>query len=147
MSVVGMLTGGSSESHDGIAVDADEAAGGSHTAALIEMFEHRERRLLGQMAAVQRRALAFGEAGAAGVAVELSVLLGLAVVSADREIAGIAPAVERAVGILAAEAGEVVHRAQELARMGEMRSGIGTESRHPSYAQSLAGVQLAWDTT
>ena len=28
-----------------------------------------------------------------------------------------------------------------------MRSEDGTEGRHPSYVQSLAKVQLAWDTT
>ena len=114
-----MLSGDPGESHDGVAVDADEATGGSHAATFIEMFEHRERRLFGQMAAVQRRALAFGEAGAAGIAVELPVLLAFAVVAADREVAGIALTVERTVGILAAEAVEVVHGAQGLAVMGQ----------------------------
>src|SRR5512135_1847618 len=98
MSVVGMLSGHAGESHDGVAVDTDEAAGGTHAAAFIEMFEHRESRLFGQMAAVQRRALALGEAGAAGIAVELPVLLGLAVAAADREIARVALTVERTVG-------------------------------------------------
>jgi hypothetical protein len=119
MSVVGMLAGHAGESHDGVAVDTDEAAGGPDAAAFIEMFEHGESRLLGQMAAVQRRALAFGEAGAADVAVELSVLLELAVAAADGEVAGIAPAVEGTAGILAAEAGEVIHGAQGLAVMGQ----------------------------
>jgi hypothetical protein len=61
------------------------------------------------MAAIQRRALALREAGAAGVAVELSELLVFADAAADREVAGVASAVEPAVRILAAEASEVVH--------------------------------------
>ncbi len=70
------------------------------------------------MAAVQRRAFALGEAGTTGVAVELPELLVLAVAAADREVAGVAPAVERAVGILAAETGEIVHGADEPGAMG-----------------------------
>ena len=114
-----MLTSDPGESHDGVAMDADEATGGTDAAAFVEVFEHRERRLLGQMTPVERRALAFGEAGAAGVAIELPVLLELAVVAADREVAGVPPAVALTVGILAAEAGEVVHGADEPSVMGE----------------------------
>ena len=104
-----MLSGGAGQSDDGVAVDADEASGGADAAALVEVLEDGEGLLLGEVAAVQRRALAFGEAGPAGVAVELAELLVLAVAAADREVAGVASAVERTVGILAAEAGEVVH--------------------------------------
>ena len=91
-------------------MDADEPSGLADAAALVEVLEDREGLLLGEMAAVQRRALALGEAGPAGVAVELAELLVLAVAAADREVAGVAPAVERTVGILAAEACEVVHQ-------------------------------------
>ena len=104
-----MLSGGAGQSDDGVAVDADESSGGADAAALVEVLEHGVGLLLGQMAAVERRALALGEAGPAGVAVELSELLVLAESAADREVAGVASAVERTVGILAAEAGEVVH--------------------------------------
>jgi hypothetical protein len=50
-----------------------------------------------------------GEAVLAGVAVEQPDVVLLAVASADREISGVAPSVGGAVGILAAEASEVVH--------------------------------------
>jgi hypothetical protein len=83
MSVVGMLAGDPGEAYDRITVDAHKAFGGSHAAAFFEMVEHREGLFFGAMAAIQRGALAFGEAGAAGVAVELSVLLELAVAAAD----------------------------------------------------------------
>ena len=106
---MGVLSGGAGQSDDGVAVDADEAAGGADAAALVEVFEHRVGLFFGQMAAVERCAFALGEAGPTGVAVELSELLVLAESAADREVAGVAPAVERTVGVLAAEAGEVVH--------------------------------------
>jgi hypothetical protein len=111
MSVVGVLPGGAGQSDDGVAVDADEPPGGADAAALVEVLEDGVGLLLGQVAAVQRRALALGEAGPAGVAVELAGLLVLAESAADREVTGAASAVERAVRILAAEAGEVVHGA------------------------------------
>ena len=104
-----MLPGGAGQSYDGVAVDADESPGGADAAALVEVLEHREGLRLGQMAAVERRAFALGEAGAAAVAVELAELLVLAEAAADREVAGVTSAVERTVRILAAEAREVVH--------------------------------------
>src|SRR5512143_4090381 len=100
MSVVGVLPGGAGQSDDGVAMDTDQSSGGADAAALVEVLEHRVGLLLGQMAAVERRAFAFGEAGPAGVAVELPELLVLAVVAADREVADVAPAVERTVGML-----------------------------------------------
>jgi hypothetical protein len=114
MSVVGVLSGGAGQSDDGVAMDTDQSSGGADAAALVEVLEHRVRLLLRQMAAVERRAFALGEAGPAGVAVKLSELLVLSVVAADGEVAGVASAVERTVGILATEAGEVVHEAQGL---------------------------------
>jgi hypothetical protein len=109
MSVVGVLPGGAGEADDGIAVDADEAPGLADAVALGQVLQDRDGGLLGEVAAIQRRALALREAGAAGVAVELPELLVLAESAADRVVAGVALAVERAVRILAAEAGEVVH--------------------------------------
>jgi hypothetical protein len=86
-----------------------EAPGGSDAAALVEVLEHGEGLLLGEMAMEQGRALALGEAVFAGVAVEQSDVVEFAVAGADREVAGVAPRVEGAVGVLAAEAFEVVH--------------------------------------
>ena len=108
MSVVGVLTGDTGQPDDGVAMDADESSGGADAAALVEVFEDREGLPLGQVAAVERRALALGEAGPAGVAVELSELLVLAESAADREVTGAALTIERTVRILAAEAREVV---------------------------------------
>jgi hypothetical protein len=106
-----MSSGGAGQSDDGVAVDADEPSGGADAAPLVEVFEDGVGLLLGEVAAVERRALALGEAAPAGIAVELPELLVLAESAADREVTGVALTVERTVGILAAEAGEVVHGA------------------------------------
>jgi hypothetical protein len=122
VSVVGVLSGGAGESDDGVAVDADESSGGADAAPLVEVFEHREGPLLGQVAAVQRRALALGEAGAAGVAGELPELLVLAEAAADRAVTGVTAAVEGASRVLAAETCEVVQEADRAGRKGAKAS-------------------------
>jgi hypothetical protein len=113
MSVVGMSPGGVGEAEDGVAVDAEEASGLADAVAFGQVVQDRGGGGLGQMAAVQRGALAFREAGAAGVAVELPELLVLADAAADGEVAGVTPAVEPTSGVLAAETGEVVHGMSE----------------------------------
>jgi hypothetical protein len=112
MSVVGMLSGGAGQSDDGIGLDADETSGLSDAVALSQVVEDGLGGLVGETAAVQGRALAFREAGATGVAIEEPESVLLAVAGADREVAGIASAVEGAVSVLATEAGEIVHGAR-----------------------------------
>jgi hypothetical protein len=90
-------------------MDADEPPGLPDAVALVQVLQDGDGGRLGELAAVQGRALAFGEAGAAAVAVELAELVVLAVAAADGEVAGVTGAVELAVGILAAKAREVVH--------------------------------------
>src|SRR3954452_11843908 len=58
VSVVGMLSGDAGQSDDGVAIDADQPSGGADAAALIEVLEHGEGLLLGEMAVEQGRALA-----------------------------------------------------------------------------------------
>jgi hypothetical protein len=110
MSVVGVIAGGFRQSDDGIAMDPDEAFGLTDAVALGEVLEHGARLLVGESAIEQRRALALGEAGLAGVTVEQTDMIPLAVAGADGEVAGPSSAVEGAIGILATEAGEIVHR-------------------------------------
>jgi hypothetical protein len=109
VSVVGMLSGDAGQPADGVGIDADQASGGADAAALVEVLEHRESPLFGEMAVEQGRALALGEATLAGLAVEQSDLALLAVAGADREVAGVTAAVEGALRVLTAEAREVVH--------------------------------------
>jgi hypothetical protein len=113
MSVVGMITGGAGQSDDGVAMDADEAFGLTDAVALGQVMEHRAGLVVGESAIEQRCALALGEAGLAGVAIEQTDVILLAVAVADREVAGPALAVKGAVGILATEAGEIVHRGRK----------------------------------
>jgi hypothetical protein len=107
--VSGVLSGQAGQPHDGIAMDPDEAFGLADTVAFDEMLQDGDDFLRGQAGVGERGALAFGKSALAGVAIEQSDLLMPAVAVADREIAGVASAVERAFGVLAAEAREVVH--------------------------------------
>ena len=144
---MGVLSGGTGESDDGVAMDADESSGGTDAAALVEVLQHGVGLFLRQMAAVERCAFSLGEAGAAGVAVELTELPVLAEPAADREVAGVTLAVERTGQILAAEAREVVHGVGWLGMPGRDETNGGSGRRHPSYVESLTMVQLTWDTT
>ena len=114
-----MPPGEAGQSDHGVGLDADEASGLSDAVALGQVVEDGDGGFIGEPATVQGCALALGEAGAAGVAVELAELLVLAVAAADREIAGVAPAVEPTVGIVAAEAGQVVHGVSGLGASGQ----------------------------
>ena len=109
MSVAGMLSGQFRQADDRIAVDLDQASSLSNAAALGEVLEHGAGLLLGQVGVEKRRALALGEARLAGVAIEQPDVVLFAVAAADGEVSGVALAEQGAIGILAAEASEVVH--------------------------------------
>ena len=106
-----MLSDHLRQADDRIAVDLDQASGLPNAAALGEVLEHGAGLLLGQVGVEERRALALGEARLAGVAVELPELLMLSEAAADREVAGVTPAVQRTIRVPAAEVCEVVHEA------------------------------------
>jgi len=93
----------------GVLGDADESPCLADAAAVGEVGEDVEGLLVGEFAAEQGSALAFGEAVLAGAAVEESPVL-LAVAGADGEVARAALSVRGAVGVEAAEAGQVVRR-------------------------------------
>jgi hypothetical protein len=109
MSVAGMLSDPLGQADDRIAVDPDQAFGLSDAAALGEVLQHRAHFLSGEVGVEQGRALALGEAVFAGVAVEQADVVAFAVAVANREVSRIALAEAGAIGILAAEASEVVH--------------------------------------
>jgi hypothetical protein len=83
MSVVGLLSGGAGQSDDGVAVDADEASGLADAIALGQVLRDGDGRRLGEVRAIQGRALAPGEAVTTGTAGELAELLGLTIAAAD----------------------------------------------------------------
>src|SRR5947209_7355436 len=104
-----MFAGGAAVAADGIGMDLDQARRLEDAAALGDVVEDRGDLVLGQVGAVQRGALAFGEAGAAGAAIEEAELALLAEPAGDGEVSGIAAAEVGAAGIQAAESREVVH--------------------------------------
>jgi hypothetical protein len=128
-----MLSDDAGQPPDGVGIDADQASGGADAATLIEMPEHRESLLLGEMAVEEDRALAFGEAVPARLAVEQSDVVLLAVTGADREVAGVTRAVEGTVGSLATEACEVVHAGDRS----ERRKSDGVRGYKPDMADIL----------
>jgi hypothetical protein len=109
MSVAGVLSGQFGQAGDGVAMDIDQASGLPDAAAFGEVVEDGTRFLVGEVGVEQRRPLALGEAVFAGLAVEQADLVVLAVAAADRKVRGVTVAGEGTIGILAAEACEVVH--------------------------------------
>jgi hypothetical protein len=106
--LAGVAAGAVGQAADGVLADADQACGLADAAAVGEMAEDAEQFVLGQAGVEERGALAFGEAGLAGLAVQQAAGIA-AVAHADGEVAGVAAAVVRAIGVLAAEAAEVIH--------------------------------------
>jgi hypothetical protein len=84
-------------------MDADEPLGLTDPVAFDQVLQDGDGLLRRQTRVEQRRALAFGGARLARLAVEQSGLLEFAVAVADREVPGVALPGERAGGILAAE--------------------------------------------
>jgi hypothetical protein len=109
MEVAGVPAGASGVACGGILGDADESPGLSDAAAVGEVGEDGECLRIGESGVEQRCALAFGKAGPAGAAVQEPPVL-LAVAGADGEGVGPAFPVRGAVGVLGAEARQVVRR-------------------------------------
>ena len=99
-----------------------QASGLSDAAAFGEVLEHRAGLLFGQVSLEQGRALARGEAVFAGLTVEQADGVVPARASADREVSGVALAVEGAIGFLATEARKVIHGVETPGRWG--RDGV-----------------------
>src|SRR3954452_1430221 len=94
---------------DGVGMDLDQARRLEDTTPLVDVFEDRGDLVLGQVGAVQRGALAFGETVAAGAAIEQAKLPVLAESAGDGEVSGVAAAEVGTSGIQATESREVVH--------------------------------------
>jgi hypothetical protein len=118
-------------------MDADEPLGLTDPVAFDQMFQDGDRLRRGQARVEQRRALALGEARLARFAAEQADLLVFAVAISDREVAGVASAVERTAVIPAAEACEVVHGCEPSRGVADRRI-IG---RKPQDKSGLDGSQ------
>ena len=120
-----MLAGEAAIAADGVGMDVDQPGRLADAAALVDVLEEGEGLVLGQVGAIQRCALALGEAGAAAAAIEQAKLPVLAKSAGDGEISGTAAAEVGAVGIEATELGEIVHGAMHGLEA-EVRKGLET---------------------
>ncbi len=103
-----MFTGPQAVADHSVLANTDQAASLADATALGNVVQHGDGLVLGEPGIEEGRALAFGEAGLAGLAVEQAALVA-AVVAADSEVAEVALAEVGAVAVLAAEAFQVVH--------------------------------------
>src|SRR6185312_5265422 len=93
--------------------------------AVGEVLDEGQGLLRRQSGAEQRGALALGGAGRAGAAVEQPIQLGLAVMAADSQVAMPPLAMVRAIGTLAAGAGQVLLHGGASAILGPAQPGSG----------------------
>jgi len=107
--LLGVLAGQFGQPHDGVLIDTDQPARLANATAIGQVLQDGQGLVPGEARIEQGGGLAFGEAGLAGPAVEQTVLLVAAVVGTDGEVVLAPLAVQGAVGVLAAEAAEVVH--------------------------------------
>src|SRR5215510_10706600 len=107
MELASVAAGAAAIADHGVRADADQAAGLANAAAIGQVSQYGPGLVVGQAAIEQRRALALGEAGLAGLAVQQAALL-LAIVAAHRQVALTALAMVRASGILTAEAAQII---------------------------------------
>ena len=103
MDLLGVLAGNQGQPDDGVLVDTDQAAGLADAATFLPMLEDREGFVVGKFGAIERGALAFGEAFLAGAAGQDAALLVGSVAEADTQVVATALTVVGTVGVLAAE--------------------------------------------
>jgi hypothetical protein len=105
----GVFAGDTAVATDGVGVDLDQTCCLEDAAPFVDMVEDRGDLVLGQVSAIQRRALSFREPRSAGAAIEQAKLLMLSKSAGNGEISGAALAEVGAPGIQATERGELVH--------------------------------------
>jgi hypothetical protein len=106
--ILGVLPGQKGQPCDRVLVDPDQPGGLADAAPLGQVLQDRQDLVVGELGIEERRPLELGEAGLAGAAIEQAVA-GLAEVVDDKDVVPAPSAVGVAVGVLAAEAGDVVH--------------------------------------
>jgi hypothetical protein len=105
-----MCAGQHREADHRVLVDTDEATGLAYAAALLDVVQDANGLVLAEPGVKEWRTFAFAEAYLTGAASQQAALLVGPVAEADAEIVQAALAVQGAVGILAAELREVIHR-------------------------------------
>jgi len=115
---LGVLASADGQAHDGVFVDAHQAAGLADAATLLQVLQDGDGFVLREFAVEQGRAFTFGEALLAGAAAQDAALVGT-VAEADAQVVAATLAVVSAVGVLAAEGFQVVHGSSSLRRAKE----------------------------
>jgi hypothetical protein len=106
--ILGVPAGRPGVAVDGILIDADQPPRLADTAPLVEVLDDRDGLVLREARGKQGGALALGEALLTGTTDEHQAAV-LAIAETDAEVVAITQAVIGAVGVLAAEAAEVIH--------------------------------------
>jgi hypothetical protein len=126
-----------------------QAAGLPGAAAVGQVGQHGQGLVVAQAAVEQGRALAFGEAGLAGLAVQQASLL-LALAGADGQVAPVALAVVGAVGVLTTEAAQIVVHCSHRPEKGENNQFSSLQvivgQRSPPF-NTLETPPLRWSTS
>jgi hypothetical protein len=102
------------QANDGILVDPNQATGLADPTIFLEMLEDRHRFVLGEFAAVQGGALAFGETVLASAAGQDPGGFAGSVAEANPQVVQTSATVVGALGVLAAEDFQVVHSSWDL---------------------------------
>src|SRR6516162_3001280 len=138
--LLGVLAGDHGQANHRVLVHPHESAGLADATILLMMLQHRNRSVLGKLAAIQGRALALGEALLTGAAGEDSGGFVGPIAEADPQIVQATTAVVVAGGILAAEGFQVVHRSWGLPHGDEkVASQLDLPYKAAGRAASLVG--------
>jgi hypothetical protein len=117
------MAGDDGQANDRILVHSHKAAGLADATILLKMLQHRDGFVVGEFAAVEGSALAFGEALLTGAAGQNPGAFAGAVAETDPEIVQAPATIVIAVGVLTAEGFEVVHSVAGLP-WGERKRGL-----------------------
>jgi hypothetical protein len=119
--LLGVVASPGAEAGDGVAMDADQAAGLADADAFGDVGQDRDGGVGREAGIEERGAFAFGEARPTGAAAQHAALPLGAVAGGDSEVAVAAFAIVGAAFVVAAESGEVVHDSQSPRKTGLVR--------------------------
>ena len=120
---MGVLAGDAGIASDGIGMDLDQARRLEDATTLVDVLEDRGDLVLGQVGAVQRGSLAFGEPVMTGAAIEQAILVEFAESAGDGEVSGAAATEVGAARIEATELSEII-LGSGCRLQGEARTGL-----------------------
>jgi len=104
----GVLARHHRQANNRVLVHSQQATGLADATVLLKVVQHRHRLVVGELAAIEGRALAFGEALLAGPASQDTGSFASALAEADTQVVQTAASVVGALRVLAAESFQVV---------------------------------------